>query len=125
MTATLAQGLQHTLTNTQLRTVLFAVQVEAQRYKDLPKEDLPIEIACLLRARSRLANIVHGIAEETLLLREWEIFLVAIKIELQRYEVLLDEFKPKFVEDLRSALHVVQGTILVDRKEIEKAGAKR
>jgi hypothetical protein len=124
MTTTAAQGLQHTLSNTELRAVLFAVQMEARCYKDIPTEDLPIEILTLLRAKSTLANIVHGLDNKALLMHEWEIFLSAMKLEAVRYEKLEGMERPKYVRDLFSALMTVRGTLMADFMNIQEAGKK-
>jgi hypothetical protein len=123
MAGTIAQEIQYKLSLGQLRAVLFAVQLEAQRYKDIPKEDLPIEIGTLLRARTKLANLVHGINEEPILMHEWEIFYTAISLECGRYQVLSVTF-PKFMEDLHEARQIAGGMLSQAYAQIkEKVGA--
>lgn len=108
MTATIAQEIQDELTLSQLRAVLFAVQVEANRYKDIPHGDLPIEIQTLLAGKDRLWNLLHGIGVEKLklLMHEWEIFYTAIALECGRYQAFSVN-PPKFMEDLLDARRIV------------------
>lgn len=119
MKTTAVQRLHQTLNPAELRAVLFAIQMEARRYKDVPQEDLPLEIVTLLREKERLANIVHGLTsglDSELFLPAWEIFLSAMKLELARYEPLMDLEQPMYVQDLRSALIRVRGAVAEARK---------
>lgn len=121
MAGTIAQEIQYKLTNTQLRATLFAVQLEAARYKDLPKEDLPIEVATLLRARSRLANFVHGIGEpETLLMHEWEIFSVAVRQEMERFEQMPSRFRPQYIRELDEAILTIESMLDASRSQVSR-----
>lgn len=122
MTPITGQGLQHTLSNTELRAVLFAVQMEVRRYKDIPNEDLPIEILTLVRAKDKLANFVHGLGSDVLFIHDWEIFLTAMKLEAVRYEKLTGADRPKYLEDLCSALLTVRAMVMMNRTSGEEAG---
>jgi hypothetical protein len=123
MIETATQKIQYKLSLGQLRAVLFAVQLEAQRYKDIPTRDLPIEIDTLLRARSKLASLVYGVDEQLILMHEWEIFYTAISLEVGRYQHLSVTF-PKFMEDLWEARNVVGGMLSEAHAQIKaKVGA--
>lgn len=123
MIETATQKIQYKLSLGQLRAVLFAVQIEAQRYKDIPTRDLPTEIDTLLRARSKLANLVYGSDEQLILMHEWEIFYTAICLECGRYQMLSVTF-PKFMEDLHEARQIVGSMLSAAYAQIKaKVGA--
>jgi hypothetical protein len=121
MSRTKAQELQRILGDTELKAVLFAVSIEAARYNEIPVDRMPIEISTLIRGSMRLADVVAGNGSEDfpLLLHEWETFLPAIVLEVRRYETLLEEDRPKYIKDLEKALHVVRGSIMLDRMSIK------
>jgi hypothetical protein len=112
MSITASQTLHKELDKQLLVALHLAVQIERKRYKDIPSDDLTIEVRTLFRAQERLALIVHGLSEgEYLLLHEWEAVVIAARHEIVRYDQWPDGLTPNWVQELRLAVHKVMKMI--------------
>lgn len=123
MAGTIAQEIQHKLEPYDLKLVLFTVQKEVRRHDGIPKEDLPIEIATLTRARDRLAHLAHDLGDDIMLMHEWEIVATAIRLEVVRFQGVTPW--PKYVERLHDILKIVDRMLMESEAQIRglKGGA--